>query len=110
MSARGDVTTWMRSPTMRRCKPAKQRAEKERGANKVPRLLESDQPVTIKAPSLEYDSRKGTAVYSGGKARLDQSASETVIIGDQIAIDQTNGDLTVTGMTSVIPRHSPMSM
>lgn len=97
MSARGDVTTWMRSPTMRRCKPAKQRAEKERGANKVPRLLESDQPVTIKAPSLEYDSRKGTAVYSGGKARLDQSASETVIIGDQIAIDQTNGDLTVTG-------------
>jgi lipopolysaccharide export system protein LptA len=95
MTARGDVTTWMRSPTMRRCKPAKERAEKEQGANKVPRLLESDQPVTITAPALEYDSRKGTAIYSGGKARLDQN--ETVIIGDRIAIDQTNGDLTVTG-------------
>lgn len=95
MTARGDVTTWMRSPSMRRCRPAKERAEKERGANKVPRLLETDAPVTIKAPSLEYDSRKGTAIYSGGGARLDQD--ETVIIGDQIAIDQTNGDLTVTG-------------
>jgi lipopolysaccharide export system protein LptA len=51
--------------------------------------------VTIKAPSLEYDSRKGTAVYSGGGVRLDQD--DTVLMGEQIAIDQTNGDLTVTG-------------
>ena len=95
MTARGDVNAWMRSRTMRRCKPARQRAEKEQGANKVPGLLDSDEPVTIKAPALDYDSRKGTALFSGGKARLDQK--ETVIIGDQIAIDQTNGDLTVTG-------------
>lgn len=95
MTARADVTTWMRAPSMRRCRPAKERAEKERGANKVPGLLKTDAPVTIKAPALEYDSRKGTAIYSGGKARLDQN--ETVIIGDQISIDQTNGNLTVTG-------------
>ena len=95
MTARGDVNAWMRSPAMRRCKPARQRAAKEQGANKVPGLLESDAPVTIKAPALQYDSRKSSAIFSGGKARLDQN--ETVIIGDQIAIDQTSGDLTVTG-------------
>jgi lipopolysaccharide transport protein LptA len=95
MTARGGVTTWMRTPSMRRCRPAKERAEQERGANKVPRLLKTDAPVTIKAPSLEYDSRKGTAVYSGGGVRLDQD--DTVLMGEQIVIDQTNGDLTVTG-------------
>jgi lipopolysaccharide export system protein LptA len=99
MRARGNVTTWMRSASMRRCKPATARAEKEQGANKVPRLLKADAPVTIKAQDLEYDSRKGTAVYTGltGKrATLDQDET-TGLSGEKIAIDQTNGDLTVTG-------------
>jgi lipopolysaccharide export system protein LptA/lipopolysaccharide export system protein LptC len=98
MRARGDVTTWMRSPSMRRCKPATARAEKDQGANKVPRLLKTDAPVIIRAQDLEYDSRTGTAIYTdtGRSARLDQG-DETAISGQRISIDQTKGDLTVTG-------------
>jgi lipopolysaccharide export system protein LptA len=98
MRARGDVTTWMRSPSMRRCKPATARAEKDQGANKVPRLLKTDAPVIIRAQDLEYDSRTGTAIYTdtGRSARLDQG-DETAISGERISIDQTKGDLTVTG-------------
>ena len=99
MRARGNVTTWMRSPSMRRCKPPTARAKDEQGANKVPRLLKTDAPVLIKAQDLEYDSRKGTAVYTsplGRRATLDQD-DETAISGERISIDQTNGDLTITG-------------
>ena len=98
MRARGDVTTWMRSPSMRRCKPATARAEKDQGANRVPRLLKTDAPVIIRAQDLEYDSRTGTAIYTdtGRSARLDQG-DETAISGERISIDQTKGDLTVTG-------------
>ena len=98
MRARGDVTTWMRSPSMRRCKPSTARAEKDQGANKVPRLLKTDAPVTIRAQDLEYDSRTGTAIYTdtGRSARLDQG-DETAISGERISIDQTKGDLIVTG-------------
>jgi lipopolysaccharide export system protein LptA len=98
MKARSNVTTWMRSPTMRRCKPATQRAKDEQGANKVPGLLKTDLPVVIKAQDLEYNSRKGTAIYRaplGKAATLDQD--ETALSGEQIAIDQTDGNLTVTG-------------
>ncbi|HET9191607.1 MAG TPA: hypothetical protein VFO21_01945 [Vicinamibacterales bacterium] len=98
MTARGNVTTWMRSPAMRRCKPATPRAKDEQGANKVPGLLKTDLPVVIKAQDLEYDSRKGTAIYTapvGKRATLDQD--ETALSGEQIAIDQTDGNLTVTG-------------
>jgi lipopolysaccharide transport protein LptA len=95
MTARDNVTTWMRTPSMRRCRPANHRAAKDQGASKVPRLLEADAPVRIKAPHLEYDSRKGVAIYSGGGTTLDQEA--TSISGERIVIDQTNGDLSVTG-------------
>lgn len=98
MRARGNVTTWMRSPSMRRCKPATARAKDEQGASKVPGLLKTDLPVVIKAQDLEYDSRKGTAIYrapGGKRATLDQD--ETALSGEQIAIDQTDGNLTVTG-------------
>jgi lipopolysaccharide transport protein LptA len=99
MTARGSVkdpvTTWMRAPSMRRCRPSKPRAAEDQGANKVPRLLKTDAPVTIKAPNLEYDSKKGVATYSGGTATLDQG--DTAISGELIVIDQTNGNLTVTG-------------
>src|SRR5688572_31192951 len=90
--------SWMRSPSMRRCKPATARAEKDQGANKVPRLLKTDAPVIIRAQDLEYDSRTGTAIYTdtGRSARLDQG-DETAISGERISIDQTKGDLTVTG-------------
>jgi lipopolysaccharide export system protein LptA len=96
MTAHGNVTTWMRWPSMRRCRPATSRAAEDQGASKVPGLLNAQAPLMIKAPSLEYDSRKGTAIYSGGSATLDQG-DETSISGERIAIDQTNGDLTVTG-------------
>jgi lipopolysaccharide export system protein LptA len=83
---------------MRRCKPATARAERDQGANKVPRLLKTDAPVIIRAQDLEYDSRTGTAIYTdtGRSARLDQG-DETAISGERISIDQTKGDLTVTG-------------
>ncbi len=99
MRARGNVTTWMRSTSMRRCKPATPRAKDEQGANKVPGLLKTDLPVVITAQDLEYDSRKGTAIYTapvGKRATLDQE-NETAISGERINIDQTNGDLTITG-------------
>ena len=100
MTARGTgrdtVTTWMRSPTARRCKPSKERATGEQGASNVPRLLNADAPVTIVgATSLEYDSRTGNAVYSGGRSTLQQG--DTSIAGDKLVIDQTKGDLSATG-------------
>jgi lipopolysaccharide export system protein LptA len=87
----------MRSPTFRRCIPSAARAAAEQGASNVPRLLKADAPVTITgASSLDYDSRTGLAVYSGGRSTLRQGA-DTSIIGDKLVIDQTKGDLSATG-------------
>ena len=95
MTADGGTTTWMRSKDVTRCRPSTQRSAKEQGGNNVPRLLKADAPVTITAPALQYESERGYAVFSGGRSTLDQD--ETVITGDRIVIDQTKGDLTVTG-------------
>jgi lipopolysaccharide export system protein LptA/lipopolysaccharide export system protein LptC len=93
---RNPVTTWMRSPTVRRCKPSKERATGEQGARNVPRLLNADAPVTIGgALNLDYDSATGKAEYSGGRSTLRQE--DTSIIGDGLLIDQTKGNLSATG-------------
>jgi lipopolysaccharide export system protein LptA len=102
MTASGGTTTWMRAKGVTRCRPSAQRSAKEQGANNVPRLLKADAPATITAPELEYESERGYAVFSGGPDRgrstLDQD--DTTITGDRIVIDQTKGDLTVTGRAS----------
>ena len=95
MTASGGTTTWMRAKDVTRCRPSAQRSAKEQGANNVPRLLKADAPVTVTAPELEYESARGYAVFSGGRTTLDQE--DTTISGDRIVIDQTKGDLTVTG-------------
>jgi lipopolysaccharide transport protein LptA len=95
MKARGEVQTFMRVPAMPRCRPSATRPESQQGARNVPKLLKSDAPMTITAPSLEYDSRKGYALYSGGRVSLQQE--QTSIAGDTVVIDQTKGDLSATG-------------
>jgi hypothetical protein len=95
MQGRGGVETFMRVPTMQRCRPSASRPESQQGARNVPKLLKSDAPLRITAPSLEYDSRTGYAEYSGGRVSLQQE--KTTMSGDKIVIDQTKGDLSVTG-------------
>ena len=96
MQARGGVETFMRVPTMQRCRPSASRPESQQGARNVPKLLKSDAPMRITSPSLEYDSRSGYALYSGGKVSL-QQGDTSISASDKMVIDQTKGDLTATG-------------
>jgi lipopolysaccharide export system protein LptA len=98
------LTTFMRSPGGQRCRPSTDRPASQRGASNVPRLLKSDAPTTIVvlaekaarlAPRLEYDSENGLAVYTGGRATLDQE--DTSIVANRLVLDQNSADLTATG-------------
>jgi lipopolysaccharide export system protein LptA len=98
------LTTFMRSPGGQRCRPSTDRPASQRGANNIPRLLKSDEPTTIVVlaekdaglvPRLEYDSEKGLAVYTGGRATLDQE--DTSIVANRLVLDQNRADLTATG-------------
>ncbi len=100
------VTTFMRHSGAQRCRPSTKRAASEQGAKNVPGLLKSDTPVTIVAPSLDYDSEKGYAEYTGragGRVTLVQESPKnstqdsTQISSDRMVVDQTKGDLTATG-------------
>lgn len=99
-----NLTTFMRSPRVQRCKPSTERPASQRGASNVPRLLKSDAPATIVvqaeksaglAPRLDYDSEKGLAVYTGGRATLDQD--DTSVAANRLVLDQNKGDLRATG-------------
>jgi lipopolysaccharide export system protein LptA len=92
MSAKGGVTTRVRTPT--RCRPAAGRPAAEQGPNRLPGLLKQDQAATITATTLEYDGDAGKALYSG-RALLAQG--DTSIRADSLNLDQKNGDLTATG-------------
>ena len=99
-----NLTTFMRSSKVQRCRPSTERPASQRGANNVPRLLKSDTATTIivsaeepagRAPRLEYDSEKGVAVYTGGRATLTQE--DTSIVANRLVLDQNTADLTATG-------------
>ena len=94
MTASGGVRTFMNSPAAQRCRPSRSRPKDEQGANKVPRLLKTDAPMTVVAESLEYDSGKGFAEYLG-RPTLQQD--DTLLSADRLVLDQTKGDLTATG-------------
>jgi lipopolysaccharide export system protein LptA len=98
MNFRGNVRSSIKTPGNQRCRPATARAATDRGANNVPRLLKSDAPMTIRAASLDLDSRQGYADYSaapGSLVTLEQV--DTSIRGNTVVIDQTKGNLTATG-------------
>jgi lipopolysaccharide transport protein LptA len=61
---------------------------------KMPTMLKKDQPVTILATSLDYDSAASKGIYKG-QARLFQG--DTSIKADEITLDEKKGDLTATG-------------
>jgi lipopolysaccharide export system protein LptA len=61
------------------------------GPHKRPAMLRDDQPVNVTAKQLAYDSRGGSAVYTGD-ARLWQR--ETAIQGGVITLDDRQGNLT----------------
>src|SRR5262249_59436384 len=72
-----------------------------RAAKRVPesgrssrRIRNRDEAVSGLADRLDYDSRQGTATYTGN-SRLFQG--DTTIKGDTIAIDEKRGDLTAGG-------------
>ena len=99
-----NLTTFMRSQKVQRCRPSRQRPRSQQGTNNVPRLLNGDEPATVVvspvktaavAPSLEYDSQQGLAVYMGGRATLQQE--KTSIAADRLVLDQNKGDLRATG-------------
>jgi lipopolysaccharide export system protein LptA len=96
MKARGGVV-FKRGPGAPRCRPASGRPAAEQGANNVPKLLKSDQPMTITAPSLDYDSRNGLASFFDGRVVLSQGQDTSIIARDSLVIDQTKGDLSATG-------------
>jgi lipopolysaccharide export system protein LptA len=96
MKARGGVI-FKRGPGTQRCRPASGRPPGEQGASNVPKLLKSDQPMTITAPSLDYDSGKGIASFFDGSVVLSQQPDTSIIARDSMVIDQTKGDLSATG-------------
>jgi len=57
-------------------------------------MLKKDQPVTVLANTLDYDSVASKSVYKGG-ARLFQG--DTSIKADEIVLDDKNGDLSAVG-------------
>lgn len=79
----------------RRCAPSQSRPAGQQGANRMPRLLSGDSEVTVQGPHLEYDSRTGTAAFSGGRSTLRQG--DTSIGAAELLIDQGKGNLTATG-------------
>ena len=97
------LTTFMRSPRVQRCKPSTERPKSEQSASKVPGLLKSDVQTTVVVlpksaagvPSLVYDSQSGLAIYSGGRATLEQE--DASIVADRLSLDQNKADLTATG-------------
>jgi lipopolysaccharide export system protein LptA len=98
------LTTFMRSPRAQRCKPSTERPKSQQGASNVPGLFKSDVPTTVivvpdksaaGVPSLVYDSQKGLAIYSGGRATLEQD--DASIVADRLSLDQNKADLTATG-------------
>ena len=100
MIGQGDVRAFFRSREVKRCQPSKERPSAEQGATNVPRLLKADAPVTVVAPMLDYDSKKGIADFKGkGRATLVQEdgTQRTQISADQLLLDQTKGDLTAIG-------------
>jgi lipopolysaccharide export system protein LptA len=61
---------------------------------KLPSMLKQDQPVTVLADNLIYDSAASTATYTGG-ARLFQV--DTTVKADTLVIDEQRGDLAASG-------------
>ena len=61
---------------------------------KMPTMLKKDQPVTVLANALDYDSVASRSVYKGG-ARLFQG--DTSIKADEIVLDDKKGDLSAVG-------------
>ena len=96
MTARGDIEALMHAPAKQRCRPATGRPVGEQGANRVPKLLKSDAPMTITAPSLDYDSRTGLASFFDGRVVLRQQDT-SISARDSLVIDQTKGNLSATG-------------
>src|SRR5262245_37469772 len=74
---------------------------------KMPSMLKKDQPVTVLANSLDYDSAASKGIYKG-QARLFQG--DTSIKADEIVLDDKNGDLSATGpvtTTTVLEQTDP---
>lgn len=61
---------------------------------KLPSMLKQDQPVTVTADALSYDSASSRATYTG-RAQLWQA--ETTIKGTTIVVDDETGDLSASG-------------
>ena len=61
---------------------------------KLPSMLKQDQPVTVTADALSYDSASSRATYTG-RAQLWQA--ETTIKATTIVVDDERGDLSATG-------------
>lgn len=74
--------------------PAKNPPGSNKEPTRLPAMLNQDQPVTVLADNLAYDSAASLATYTGS-ARLFQA--DTTIKGDTISIDEKRGDLTASG-------------
>ena len=84
MKATGDVKSVLQ--------PAKKDAKSK--DVKMPSMLKGDKPVNITAGDLDYDGTLSKATYQG-KPKLWQG--DTTIQGDELTIDNKNGDLLVSG-------------
>ena len=68
--------------------------EKTGKTDKMPSMLKQDQPVTILANTLDYDSESSKGTYDGD-AKLFQS--DTSIKATTIVLDEKSGDLSAVG-------------
>ena len=72
--------------------------EEDREKQRLPSMLESDEPVLVHSNALEYDGTS-RAVYTG-HARLFQG--QTQVAGDTITLDDTSGNMTATGNVTTV--------
>jgi lipopolysaccharide export system protein LptA len=75
-------------------KPAAPSAPAPAGASHMPRMLESDESVSVTGDRLEYEGDTSLAVYTGN-ARLWQG--DTSVNADTLTLDNAKGDLTAVG-------------
>ena len=89
-----DITIQGRAMTANGQVKSTLRARPQNNDGKLPNLLRQEQPVNVSGDRFSYAGAAGKAVYDGNAALLQ---GDTAIRADQIAIDQSAGDLTATG-------------
>jgi LPS export ABC transporter protein LptC len=83
------------SPAGQQAAQAGKTSPSNAGGAKMPGILKQDEVTNATADEMQYDAGTGQATYKGKPARLWQV--DTSVFGEQILLDQSNGDLHAIG-------------